>query len=316
MVQRIVFSMIMVLFCPGFVLGLEVHFKQEALVKGSMLTLGDVAEVRGGRDTAVMEDIVLFPSPGTGKKRCYQRQTLKAYICEGLAESESIAWSGAATICILREGSRLIEPETVQAWINKALQEAAGHLEAEQIAFELRTPPKPISLPQGKLSREIVFSDPDILDSRQVSVIIRVNDRVLENLTLAGQIQACVPVVVTAQKLQRGTVLRRNHLLLKERNLAELEDPYVDINAALGKHVKRTVSMNQVLDRHDLANPVVIKRRQLVTMVLKKGPLQIQAKGLAVTEGRIGDQVMIRNMRSKQEVPCTVIGPGLTKVEF
>lgn len=306
----------MLLLWPGLGLGLEVHFQQEALVEGPMLTLGDVAEVRGGNTITALDDIVLFPSPGAGEKRCYQRQTLKAYICEGLAGTENIAWSGAATICIRRAGSRLIEPETIEEWINAALQEAVGHLDAEQIRFALRTPPKSMGLPQGELSTEVLFSDPDILKSRQVSVILRVNGRVVKNFTLAGRIRACMPVVVAAKKLKRGTVLERQHLLLKEQNLAELKNPYVDINAALGQHVKRTVPMNQVLDRNNLESPVLIERRQLVTMLLEKGVLQIRAKGIAVSDGRMGDQILVRNMRSKQEVPCRVIGPGVTKVEF
>ncbi len=306
----------MLLLWPGLGLGLEVHFQQEALVEGPMLTLGDVAEVQGGPTTAALEDIVLFPSPGAGEKRCYQRQTLKAYICEGLAGTENIAWSGAATICIRRAGSRLIEPETIQEWIDAALQDAVGHLDAEQIRFELRTAPKPMSLPQGKLSREIVFSDPDILESRQVSVRFRVNGQIKETLTLAGRVTASAPVIVTAQKLRRGTVLERDHLLLKKRNMAELQDPCLDVDSALGKRLKRTVPMNTVLRSHDLERPVVIKRRQLVTMLLEKGVLRIRAKGVAVSDGRIGDQILVRNMRSQQEVPCTVIGPGVTKVEF
>lgn len=302
--------------CPGMVFGLEVHFKSEALVEGPMLTLGDVAEVQAGHKSAAFENIVLFPAPQPGEQRCYDKGTLQAYICEGLAGTDLIEWSGAETICIRQEGGRLVEPGVIQQYIDEALHEAVGHLGADHIGFEVRNTPQALSLPQGEISTEVLFSDPDVLESRQVSVLFRVNGQVKETLTLAGRVTASAPVIVTAQKLHRGTVLKRDHLLLKERNMAELQDPCLDFDSALGKRLKRTVPMNTVLRRHDLDRPVVIERRELVTMLLKKGGLQIRAKGVAVNDGRMGDQILVRNMRSKQEVPCRVIGPGVTKVEF
>ena len=302
--------------CPGLVFGLEVHFKNEALVNGPMLTLGDVAEVQAGHESAAFENIVLFPAPQPGEQRCYHSGTLQAYICDGLAGTDLIEWGGAETICIRQQGGRLIEPEVIRQYIDEALHKAVGHLEAEHIGFEVRNTPQALSLPQGELSTEVLFSDPNVLESRQVSVLFRVNGQVKENLTLAGRVTASVPVIVTAEKLRRGMVLNRDHLLLKERNMADLQDPCLDFQSALGKRLKRTVPMNTVLRRHDLERPVVIERRELVTMVIEKGVLQVQAKGLAVTDGKMGEQILVRNMRSKQEVPCTVIGPGVTKVEF
>ncbi len=316
MINRVLFFCFIVLSCPGLVFGLEVHFKDEARVSGPMLTLGEVADVRAGHQTSAFENMVLFPAPESGEQRCYDRKTLKAYICDGLAGTDLIEWSGAETICIRQDGSSVIGPEEIQARIDAALRDAVGHLGAEDIAFELRNPPQDLNLTQGEYNTEVLFSDPNILESRQVSVIVRVNDRVVENLTLAGRVRASVPVLVAAKKMKRGTVLRREHLLLKKQNIAGLQDPFLNVETALGKRLKRSVSMNQVLRKHDLEKPVIIKRRQMVTMFLEKGPLQIQAKGMAVTEGREGEQIMVRNMRSKREVSCTVLGPGLTKVEF
>ena len=301
---------------PSLVLGLEVRFSQEALVSGPMLTLGDVAVVKPHSKSASLKDLVLFPAPGPGEQRCYQNTTLKAYICDALSAVGPIVWSGAETICVRQQGSNLLGAEEIQRRINGALRSALGELEAEHLGFELRNPPETVSLPQGELSTEVLFSDPKVLESRQATLVVRVNGQVVDNLTLAGRVRARLPVIVTARNVQRGTILKREHLRIKEQNIAALRDPCLDITVALGKRLKRSVPVNQVLRLHDLERPVVIERRQLVSMILEKGALRVPAKGMAVTEGRVGDLVMVRNMRSKREIPCTVVGPGLTKVEF
>jgi flagella basal body P-ring formation protein FlgA len=100
--------------------------------------------------------------------------------------------------------------------------------------------------------------------------------------------------------------------MTKPGNIAELKDPCLDPEAIIGQVLKKSVSMNQVISEHDLDMPVLIERRQVVTMFLQKGSLQISDKGLASANGKMGDVIMIKNLKSNREVPCRVIGPGMT----
>jgi flagellar basal body P-ring formation protein FlgA len=297
------------------VLGLEVSFKNEAVVSGSMLTLADVAVLRPVSKAEVLSGLVLFPSPPQGKQKCFNSSILKAYVLDAIVNKDSVRWSGSETVCVLREGA-VVSPHEIQSVIDAKLRELLGHLSAEQVVFKTANLPDIPAFPSGWIEYEVLFSDREILKSRQVNVIIKVDGRVRENFTIPGQVQALVPVVVAVEKLNRGTVLSSDNIMTKPGNLAELKDPCLDPEAIIGQVLKKSVSTNQVISEHDLDVPDLIERRQVVTMFLQKGSLQISDKGLASSNGKMGEVILIKNLKSNREVPCRVIGPGLTMVDF
>jgi len=303
---------------PGLVFGLEVRFKADAEAGGEMLTVGDVAELHPAGKADGLSAKPLFPAPDPGEQRCFQSRTLKAYVMDAVADptdKKSLEFSGAAVVCVRHEG-RLINADQIRSVIDTRLRSALGDVEAERLCFKPRSGPDAISLPEGEVSYEVLFSDKDIVDSRQVSVIVKVDGRVVENLSIAGQVQALVPVVVAGRKLSRGTELTRADVRMQPRNLANLQRPCVDIEEAAGKRLKRTVAVDQVIRRTDLDLPVLVERRQIVTILFEKGALRISARGKAAGDGRNGEVIMVENMRSHREVPCEVIGDGLVRVDF
>jgi len=303
---------------PGLVFGLEVRFKADAEAGGEMLMVGDVAVIRpaGGGDGLSAKP--LFPAPEPGEQRCFQSRTLKAYVMAAVADpsdKKALAFSGADVVCV-RHAGRLVGSDQIQSVIDEQLRSALGGMEAERIGFKLRNRPEALSLPPGDVSYEVLFADKDIVDSRQVSVIVRVDGRVVENLSISGQVQALVPVAVAGRKLRRGTELARADVRMQPRNLAELETPCMDIEKAVGKRLKRSLAVDQVIRRTDLDRPVLVERREIVTIVFENGALRIRARGKATADGRKGEVIMVENMRSHREVPCEVIGEGLTRVNF
>jgi len=316
MMKRWVLTVFLIFCLPGLVMGLEVRFKEDAVAGADMLSLADVAEVRPAAAAAGLNGVLLFPAPDPGEQKCFQSRTLKAYVLDAVSDKNAaIEWGGADVVCVRHEGV-LVSDDKLQSVIDSRLRAALSHLEPQQVSFKLRQPPDPLSLPPGRTEYEVLFSDRDILDSRQVSVIVKVDGRVVENLALAGKVRAFLPVVVAGRKLNRDTVITRGDVRTVSKNIADLRNPCVDLKGVVGKRLKRSVAVNEEIRRTDLDRPVLVERRQIVTMLLQKGTLQINARGQATADGKMGDVIMVRNMRSQREVPCEVIGSGLTRVDF
>jgi flagellar basal body P-ring formation protein FlgA len=313
--KRFIVCAFLILSCPSMLFGLEVSFKNEALVNGPMLTLSDVAMLRPVSKAEVLSGIVLFPSPAPGEQRCFNSSILKAYVLDAVVNKDSVKWSGAETVCIRREGA-VVSQNEIQTVINNKLREILGHLSAEQVVFEAVHLPDISHFPTGHIEYEVLFSDRDILKSRQVNVIIKLDGKVQENVTITGRVQALVPVVVAMEKLNRGAVLTQDNIMTQLKNIADLKDPCLNPEAIIGQVLKKSVSMNQVISEQDLDMPVLIERREVVTMVLQKGNLQLSTTGVASSNGKMGDVIMIKNLKSNREVPCRVVGPGMTMVEF
>lgn len=313
--KRFIFCILLIFISPSTLLGLEVSFKNEAVVSKSMLTLTDVAVLRPVSKAEVLSGIELVPSPAPGEKKCFNTGTFKTYVLNAIVNKDSVRWSGSETVCVQREGA-VVSRNEIQSVIDAKLKEALRHLYLEQVFFETGNLPEIADFPQGRIEYEVFFPGQDILKSRQVNVIIKVDGKVRENFAISGQVHALLPVVVAVEKLNRGTVLTRDHILTKVKNIAELNDPCLDPGSIIGKKLKRSVPMDKVISEHDLDMPVLIERRQLVTILLEKGALQISTKGMASENGKMGDMIMVKNLKSNREVPCRVIGPGQAMVEF
>jgi flagellar basal body P-ring formation protein FlgA len=313
--KRFIVCAFLILSCPPMLFGLEISFKNEAIVSGPMLTLSDVAMLRPVSKAEVLSGIVLFSSPAPGEKRCFNSSILKAYVLDAVVNKDSVKWSGAETVCIHREGA-VVSQNEIQTVINNRLREILGHLSAEQVVFEAVHLPDISHFPTDDVEYEVLFSDRDILKSRQVNVIIKLDGKVQENVTITGRVQALVPVVVAIEKLKRGAVLAQDNIMTQLKNIADLKDPCLNPEAIIGQVLKKSVSMNQVISEQDLEMPVLIERREVVTMVLQKGNLQLSTTGVASSNGKMGDVIMIKNLKSNREVPCRVVGPGMTMVEF
>ncbi|MFW6283828.1 MAG: flagellar basal body P-ring formation chaperone FlgA [Desulfosalsimonas sp.] len=305
--------LILIMDMPVSAFGLEVVFHDDVTVHTDRLTIGDVAELRPAAGDLAGTD--LFAAPAPGKSRCYQSRTLMAYVRQAVSGQQKVDWSGAKQVCVVRDGSRLSSGK-LQAVVNEHLQSALSHLGAENVAFEMRNPPDNISFPDGRVEYEVMFAGNRILEARKVSIIVRVDGRVVENFSIAGTVRADVPVAVAARKLRRDDVIAEDDLVMREKNIAGFRRPCLDPETAVGKRVKRGVPMGQVLEKNDLDAPVLVKRREVVTMVLDQGPMHIRARGMATVNGKKGDVIPVQNMSSKREVICEVTGRKQVRVEF
>ena len=314
-IKQIVLCIFLSCCFPSLLFGLEIRFKSEAIVSGPMLTLADVAELLPASEAGRLSGIELFPAPEAGEQKCFRSSTLKAYVAAAAVPADSIEWTGAETVCVRHDGV-VVNPGEIGSIIDDRLRALLAHLSAQRVGFKIRNLPDPIALPPGRVEYDVLFSDPDVLESRHATVIIKVDGRVRENKVIAGQVEAFLPVVTAASELKRGDVIRPEDVRTEEKNIAGLRSPCLDPRTVIGKRLKRSVSPNQVLAKIDLDLPVLVERRQIVTMELAKGPLRISARGIASMEGKEGDVIMIKNLRSDREVPCEVIGPGMTRVVF
>lgn len=318
-IQHIARAAALVLLVPGLVFGLNVHFREDVVVRSPMLTLGDVADVSGGNGADAVRGAELFRGPERGGKRCYSTSTLRLYaaaaVSEALGRDPEIGFGGAERVCVLHD-AKMIGSNEIIGMINTRLKEALGHLDAEKLAFVPRSKPEALSVPHGEIDYEVRFSASDIVSSRRATIIIKADGRIRHNVVVAGDVRAHLPVVVAAADLDRKTVIGREHIRTEVKNINGLRNPLTDPADAIGMTLCRSVKMNRVLRQSDVERPLLIERRQIVTVIASKGPLEISTRGEALASGRKGDVVKIRNMHSRQEVYARVVGDGIAKVEF
>jgi len=121
--------------------------------------------------------------------------------------------------------------------------------------------------------------------------------------------------VVTARApLARGTLLTAKHLQLTEVEISGLNQGYLSaVHLVTGKQLKRAVRLNDLLKPNMLVEPKVISRGDDITILVSSGPLEVRSSGIALTDGKLGQRISVKNKASKRIIRATVVSKTLVK---
>lgn len=119
-------------------------------------------------------------------------------------------------------------------------------------------------------------------------------------------------VVVTTQPITRRTILSSSMLRYKEQDVSSLSSGYYRaIQTISGYESKHFIQQGQILSPHHVIPPRMIERQQEVTIVSQSSRVAVKATGIALSDGRIGDRIKVRNKKSQRIIEVEVGGAGL-----
>ncbi len=121
--------------------------------------------------------------------------------------------------------------------------------------------------------------------------------------------------VVATRALARGETIARDDITLARREVTNLRGDYLGAPSdAIGKRLKRAVTRDTTLTAGMLDIPPQVRRGERVILLAKGSSMQVRMAGKALADGRPGERVKVRNLKSKRIVEGTVAGPGLVRV--
>ncbi|WP_347329500.1 flagellar basal body P-ring formation chaperone FlgA [Marinimicrobium locisalis] len=122
-------------------------------------------------------------------------------------------------------------------------------------------------------------------------------------------------IAVTSRSLGRGHRLNAGDVTLAVRNTGQLRQGFVtQPDAIIGMEVRRPLQAGDPLRLSQLEAATVVRRGDQVRLKAKTGSITVDTKGTALSDGRVGDQVRVRNDRSERVIRGRVIGPGTVEV--
>lgn len=123
------------------------------------------------------------------------------------------------------------------------------------------------------------------------------------------------PVLVVTRQVARGTILKATDIRVETRDLGRLTSGYITLAAdAIGKRLARSLGPGSVLRPASLRKPMLVKRGNRVTLLLRSPGMELRATGKALADGAIGDTVAVRNPKSGKRVEGIVSAPGIITI--
>ncbi|MFO7831297.1 MAG: flagellar basal body P-ring formation chaperone FlgA [Desulfuromonadaceae bacterium] len=295
------------------VYALEVDIAEQATVDNDQITLGDVAELNP--PTPQLESVRLGRSPSAGASRDLDRAFIARALRRTGAKPDNVSWKGAEEVKVTRAGQR-ISTGDIQATIANYLDKERNLLPDVDIHFEPYSEPEAFVVPKGKLQVEVIPGADNLFSSRSLTLIYRVDGRVVNNLNIRGRMSAKAEVVVADSRIRRGHKIQPNDVDLVRSDITDTSEPVFSLTEVVGMELARSVRAGDPIERRHLQAPVVIKRRAFVKIIAERGPMRIEATGSATEDGRLGETIRVRNSSSLEEIHAEVIGTNTVKVRF
>jgi flagellar basal body P-ring formation protein FlgA len=119
------------------------------------------------------------------------------------------------------------------------------------------------------------------------------------------------PTAIASRDLTPGTLVTAEDLGLETLDVSLYRQGFsLDAKDIIGKEIKYSVSKGSTFRTSALDSPKVIKRGDEVTVEALAGSIRVIAKGTAVSDGRLGQLIRIRNTQSERILSAKVISAG------
>ncbi|MEA3544552.1 MAG: flagellar basal body P-ring formation chaperone FlgA [Thermodesulfobacteriota bacterium] len=240
---------------------------------------------------------------------------MKYLLCLFLILSTPLMVYGAGQPSVAKTGA-LIDRQEMEQIFDAYLVRQSMLLPHVDLRFKSITLPAPYRVPAGQITHQIIPAKPGIIGSNRMTLMTRVNGRIINNQSLGVKLEALAKVVVATGTLRRGTILDGDDVELRYQDITQLKTPIFLIGDVIGKRLKRSIRLGQPLQRKLVEFPPVIKRGERVLIQAHSQGLMLTAAGEAKQDGRAGEAIRVINSNSRKEVLCQVVAPGLVKVEF
>jgi len=297
---------------------LSVTVKTKARVKSEKIFLRDIAIIKGP-DSALKKDlsevyIAKAPSPGQSINIRKDYITRRLQIT-GLPLSLA-GWSLPRMVKVTRE-SQIIKRKLIKKIFKDYLTVNTAYRERDWELVKLQTGKLPC-LPAGSLTYKIVPC-PSANPSRLTLIIYFFVDGVeAGNVRVIGQINLFEKILIAAQTIEKGQVIRDSDVKMARFNLSRLRQPGLSSpEQAVGQVCRRVrILPGEPILSRDLSKRIDVKKGDIITIMVDAGTLRVSTIGKAKKDGAIGDRIPVLNLDSKKVVTARLVSPNLARVDL
>jgi flagella basal body P-ring formation protein FlgA len=300
----------------GTSFALTVTFNENAEVSSSHIKLADVAIFNEESPLSLaLGSRHIAPSPRAGSETTINNKTVIEKLLKQIPKSTDIQWEGASSTFVKRKGVT-IGPKKIESAIADFLTQNRDELPIADYSFVPRELPLPFVIPVGDLEVDVVPADPKIIGSRRMSLVYKVDNTIVKNISIRGKLKAMASVAILTQNVKRGAILHPDMVQLQKKDLGKLRTPCTDLREVLGRRLTRSLRTGSVLDMSSIEIPPLIRKGQLVKILINHNGMHLSASGISSMNGKQDQIIRVVNTVSKKMIYCKVSAPGIVEVQI
>lgn len=178
--------------------------------------------------------------------------------------------------------------------------------------------PASLDLPAGKIEFQRTGRPyPNFLGRKAITMNVLVDGKEAGTVKMIGDLHLFGEVACANRHLDRREQLTANDIKMVRRDITALGDDLVrEQTSAIGKQINTSLQPGDIIRASQLAEPPLITRGELVTIIAQTAGLRATAPGEAKRTGAKGDIIKVKNLISRKYIFAKVIDDGIVQVEF
>ncbi len=139
----------------------------------------------------------------------------------------------------------------------------------------------------------------------------------VRELPVPVKMETALDVLVSTKPLSRETVIGSDDVkLIKKWYVRIPSSVLTDSEEAIGKILTQSIRANGEITKTMLKTPLMIRRGNLVKIIVESGSLEVTTVGLSEDNGGRGDIVRVKNLSSNKIIYAKVVDQALVRVDF
>jgi flagella basal body P-ring formation protein FlgA len=280
--------------------------------------LGDIASIHGisGHRLTTVENIVIGKAPLPGCSRVLEANTLLLKLRQNGLDLNRIKVIMPSQVSVSRKGIKISKKqikEVVESFLAVHFANSPHRLSLEKIRVDDN-----VVLPEGKINYLVVPPNRTrFIGNVHIPVDVMVDGKFEKRIWVATKIAGFSKVVVARRSVKRNDIIGEDDVELIEMNVVRLPaDAILEIDEAVGKRVKHSLSPGAVLRGSWVEEPPLVNKGDVVKIVAQKGNLRITTLGEAIKKGCKGDRIRVINIDTRRSLYARVLDEKTVQVDF
>jgi len=297
-----------------------IRFRRTAHVTGSVVRLGDVADIHDA-DVVTEErlkTIVLAPAPAPGRQTVLEFVSIRSRLQARGVDLATTEFSGASAVRVFRRSEPTKEPSrTSDIQAERAAQRLRQVIEKELRAAGAAAGELSVTVRLSRLDvPRVLAADPASLkvtgltlqpDTPQtLTLSFRDAQGTRQQVRFVCQLSRRPTVVTVRYTVPRGHVLRAADLI--SIAVDDAAGAIVRAEDVVGKQTTRTIRKGEPLRASDVRTIPLVRHNDIVTVYCRAPGIVVRRPFKARGEGALGDTIPLVSLDGREKIVATITG--------
>lgn len=306
MLKRILTGMALAVWAVSPTFAAPASLNTHIVVAGDYIHLGDLFS--GVTDQA---DAQVAYAPAPGKRSIYEARWLYK-----VARAYGVDWRPRVVnerTVVTRESNVIFRPQIEEA-ILVALSDR-GFAENSIAVLSDRSLQLHTSLDQDPTLSVDDISYDDRSGRFTAIIAAPAGDPTATRYRVKGRTFKIQEVPVPVRRITKGEVIKARDIKWEKVRVNRMsERTLLNPQDIIGMTPQRVLMEGATIEANEVQRPMLVNRRDLVTLVLRTPMMTMTSKGRALEDGAEGDTIRISNTQSKTIIEAIVTGPNMATV--